>query len=637
MLLASALVVGGLAGCRSSVEEPVRTLNPRYVRGESRALVREILEPSRASLDWAVWGEPLFDPFPVQPSPRTTRIRRAAIDPSLLLQGGMFDSVCRKTSETGLSDSELVRPMAWNPVLRGWRTLDPVRGRRILSEWESIKALVRARLDGRSGAIRISALHLKAEQGVPRLWVRLEFPSWMGPHLQSIQDLTGEGDPDLWARWRLDQGDSTLLRWLSEDYSGRILRRSQAREWAEEMVATLPPETSAELLDLDMENVFPQGGTEQEVLRELGDLRVFQPLAVVAGSVEGVRRYLVLQVPEPDSATRAVRGAAAGSPRSVDPMLPDRLDSMRAHLEAERDSHGGTWESWVRELDRLRRRASSLELAIPTGADALPGIGWTLLSRRELRYIQSGGASAGAAEAEQRRMAVALRDTLAELGIDFLLVPVPTKFEANPGLLGGWREQVVQPWTRKILHDLSGEGVESLDLRGTIVSGEQWRKQDERWSPEGLQAVVDRLAGRVEEYPWFGRSMPIASGRVRDTLWTDDGNLVGRLEPRARARTKPERMRIRRVYDSAGRVWSPDEAAPILLVGDSLLALSPRGALRGTGFAALLSARLSRPVTVAEISGPMAGWGGGLQGAGSREGLRLVVFFQSQMDWFASP
>lgn len=625
-----------LASCRTEVVPVVRTLNPGYDRATSRALVREVLVPTRANLDYAAWNANM-----ILLDTATVDVHPAKVVPESLLAGGLLADVKTSVEATPLSDSEIASPMAWKPVEDLWLAWSFDSAGPLATK---VQEFAQKRWGDTTGTWipfqQIVALHLHATPAGDEIWVRVEFPRWMASHLGGgIQDRDGDGFPEAWARLAAPELKPPMVAMLRGDYTRKALTRAEAVQWANELAALWYPVHNTDMIDLATENVFPQSSTESEVVKELGDLRVGEPLAVMRGRPFGTPLYLVFVVPSQGGKDSTAKASVADVERSIDSTAGLRLVSISGSIAGELALHGD-WVKWSGETEPFRRKAAHLEASVPATTQGLVGPGGTLLFRRELSYVQADDLARLAPSENPVARIKALRDSLAGLGVDFLFVPVPTKLDVDPSLLGGGKTDVVQPWSRKLLLDLAEAGVETVDLLPALRGKGLWRKQDTHWKPQGAEAAAALVAERIRAYGWYAAAARDSLILARkDTIWTDFGDLRDRLEPAAKAKIAQESVTGARFFGPDGKPWDDSEKSPILLLGDSYLGVYQKIAPRAAGFSSLLAADLKLPVTLA------MGWGGGpeaprkLAGRGpdGLRGKRLVVWIMSQRDLFRYP
>jgi hypothetical protein len=633
-----AVLALALAGCKQLPGSPdmTHTRNADYRRETSRVLVRDVDDPTRANLDYAAWNANLFlvDTAKVD-------IHPAKIVAESLSLGGLLSDFRTSLKATPLSGPERISPMAWKPVedlLLAWSfdTAGPLVTR--------VQELSQKKWGDTSGTAQsfqqIVALHVHQAPTGPEVWVRVEFATWMSPFVSGVSDQDGDGYPEVWAKLSAPELKPSMISLLTGDYAKKRLNRKEAVQWANELAALWYPTYNTDMVDLSQDDSFPQKSTEPEVVSELKGLGVAHPIAVMRGRPFGTPLYFVIQAPSLAKDDSGTKSSAKQEDRAIDTTLKTRLDSIQKSIASEVAGHGGSWEAWVKSADPIRAKATAIAASASSEIQALVGPANTLVFRRELSYVGSGDLASLPDSAQPIRRIKAFRDSLADLGIDFLFVPVPTKLDVEPSLLGGKSGQVVQPWSRKLLAELAKNGVETVDLWKALSGKGLWRKQDTHWKPAGAKAAADVLAARIRAYAWFSEaSKQSVALSKKDTLWTDFGDLRGRLSDAAKAKFAQERVECIVFSGPDGNPWVDPETSPILLVGDSYLGVYQNIAPRSAGFSSHLTSSLSVPVSM------IMGWGGGPEapqklsdrGPQALAGRRLVVWVMSVRDLFQFP
>ena len=196
------------------------------------------------------------------------------------------------------------------------------------------------------------------------------------------------------------------------------------------------------------------------------------------------------------------------------------------------------------------------------------------------------------------RLAAGLRGQ----GIRLLVVPVPTKPELYPELLGGRAVAHVCPARDAFLDALAAGGAEAVDLRPFLLAAKPrirlYGKSDTHWDEGAIEVAAEvlalRLGGRAsQERP------------VSDTLITGFRGDLSEKFPDAEIHGVTDTVRLRRVGAPDGGPWVEPDSADVILYGDSFLNQYQRF---GGHLGAHLSLRLRAPVrTFYSLSGFVQG------------------------------
>ena len=205
-----------------------------YDRVNSRALVRRVLWPTLANMDFAAYDSNIItiDPKMYEPQPPEGKVGLADLD-----FGGALEktSLVDRLDETPLTDAEKGSPMAWLPM------------KEFLVEWDFDKATALEETGGTvSGEkwndddIPVSYQELSraylhaAEGGRTELWVRVEFKPWV-KFLEGVDDEDGDGFPEYYGRVPQEVISEELVRELAESYRGKALSEEELKTWAYEL------------------------------------------------------------------------------------------------------------------------------------------------------------------------------------------------------------------------------------------------------------------------------------------------------------------------------------------------------------------------------------------------------------------
>ncbi len=287
-----------LALARRGTEAPpapgVFPVNHDYHRARSRVLIRRVVGPTTARLDFAAYDANMLfhDPTSYDPRPPETL-------PSLnSLHFGVLDeeSVCDRLEETPLTEEEKACPMSWEPV------------REYLVKWDDELALPLVRAGAEVAAETwndsdvyntyqaVSRVYLHHGGGGDEMWARVEFKPWVR-FLRGVDDEDGDGYPEIYGRFRAGVLKEALVERLVSDYMGRVLDREAMAKWLYELGEYWYPRFNTEALDVDEMEDWPDEPARTDLGDELASLPEEPPTMVICARVERTRfLYLVLYV-----------------------------------------------------------------------------------------------------------------------------------------------------------------------------------------------------------------------------------------------------------------------------------------------------------------------------------------------------
>ena len=247
---------------------------------------------------------------------------------------------------------------------------------------------------------------------------------------------------------------------------------------------------------------------------------------------------------------------------------------------------------------------------------------------------------------------VEFQKLLAEQGVDFLFVPVPTKVEifaektsqARDAKLARFAGKIVNPFERKFLLELSDKGVEVLDLlpafldeRNARADEPLYQVQDTHWTSRGLELAARLVAERIKDYDWFkGFAARRQTYTTKDESFTRHGDLVSRLPEAERAGISPETLVGHQVVSPDGSLYDDDPDSPIVLLGDSFTGVYQLMDCEHAGVSAHLAKNLGTPVDL------VMSYGGGpnvrekllKRGVDKLKGKKLVIWMMTARDLY---
>ncbi|MEM7385480.1 MAG: hypothetical protein AAF514_11095 [Verrucomicrobiota bacterium] len=196
------------------------------------------------------------------------------------------------------------------------------------------------------------------------------------------------------------------------------------------------------------------------------------------------------------------------------------------------------------------------------------------------------------------------RDQLDALGIELLLVPIPTKVS----LAGDHLDENLEPGPIGFATWMKKEGIEVLDLEPVFCRARDEGKQvycasDSHWTPVACRLAAAAIRSRVEKQPWWKDLKP-EEGRFRTgvpSLREIDGDLSLRLK--ATREHQSETVMAQEIVAGNGRpIELAQPESPFILLGDSHTLVFSEGSEelhgRGAGLPDGLALELGRPVDV---------------------------------------
>ncbi len=595
--------------------DQVITLNQGYDRLRSRVLVRKILRPTRANLDYAAYHANVItlNPEPKQDLPPAAGIPTAEkLFDGVLVAGSIVSSI----EKTQLSEAERKRPIAFSPLVD------------FLSRWDYAQAgpldeartAVRAESWGGRKSIQLTSqeivdLYRHASEEDPageQWWVKIEFAPW-ARLFEDMPDEDGDGFPEVYGRLKPGLVTKTIVDQVNKEYTGKLLDAAEVKTWINELASYWYPSYNTDVFDMGDNNVWPLADTEAEVTAELAGLKIEKPSAIMRGKPRGKAVYNVFVIeglrPAAEKPAASALPTAHESQKRVVTVL---LDPQKELLAKQLEKFGaGSWEKWVARVARYRRRLSASLAKRPKSLKALAGRDGFLFFRNSMNYVVGGDLQKQPAGKNPFPAIVDFKNYLMQLGVDFLLVPIPAKVEVFPDkVLPGKFDlgalPVLNPYGRKLLSELGRAGVEVVDLLPAFLAARAARKkgeellyqpQDTHWTDRGLRLAARMVAERIQKYPWYAEfSKKTVAYKQEKVNFKRQGDLVSRLAEREKVRYKPDTLVGHRVVDPAGKPYDDDPQSPIVVLGDSFTGVFERTYCRNAGVSAHIARLIKYPV-----------------------------------------
>ena len=273
-------------------------------------------------------------------------------------------------------------------------------------------------------------------------------------------------------------------------------------------------------------------------------------------------------------------------------------------------------DQFQQSLKTAMDKAKASPSMIISGVD-----GWLFLDK-ELRHLSAPRfwSEIPAVEADSNDPLPAILDfkeQLDKVGIDLLLVPVPTKAAIYPDkLISGYPTPPEVPADlvkndRDFYKLLESRGVKVLDLTEAFLnarnvgSPDLYCKTDTHWAPQGIQLAAKTIAERFKDAPWV-KTQPKVKTQAVDVPLNIHGDLASALLP-PQTETEPLISSFIGLASSGGRDPLPNaKDSPIILLGDSHNLVFHSGGdmhAMGSGLSDQLSHELGFPLDVVAVMG----------------------------------
>ena len=636
--------------------DEVQTLNAGYDRASSRVLVRTVTSPTRANLDFAAYhaNVMLHDPSEeTVPAPGDEVPGADDAFDGCLMPG----SVRIALDETPLTEAERRRPLAFSPLVDFLVERDYAHAEAL----EDARSSIRSERWGRPGpAARAyqegSEAYLHRTEAGLELWVTIEFQPWARLFL-NMPDADGDGFAEVHGRIDPARFPPELARLVDEEYLVRELDASEVRTWADNLASYWYPSYNTDIAELDKGKAWPDVSVEAGVRAALGGLVVEQPTILLRGKPLGQTVYNLFVVQgmawlapgrNKGSASAPGSGVTGTGPRKTSVILGGIEQQIQQELMAGGE---GKWEVWFEGVQALHDDFRAQLAKVPEDAKAVPGKDGYLFYTRSLESVLGGDLREQPVGKDPFPVIVGFKDFLDELGVDFLLVPVPTKLEVFPEKLASEpipraAQGAINPYGRKFLYEVGRAGVEVVDLLPVFLKArrehetgieEVYQRQDTHWTSRGIRLAAGTIAERIRKYPWYAdlekQCMDLG---VKDTSFTRYGDLHSRLPEEQKQGYRPPTLPAQQVLMPDGSLYDDDPDSPVVVLGDSFTGVFQRTDCKHAGISAHIAHRIRYPVDL------VMSYGGGpgvrkkllRRGVENLKQKRLVIWMFAARDLF---
>ena len=226
-------------GQTPSLKPGVYLINKDYNRTASRILIRRVVVPTYAMMDFAAYdsNSVLFDPSDYKPRPPEREVTLKDLD----FKGALVkETLCDHLSETPFTDRDRATVMAWRPMCD------------YLDLWDSAVSL---KLRQAGGAVsgdkwndedvippyqEMSRAWLHKTDAGYEMWVKVDIAPWV-KFIKGVDDEDKDGFPEFYAKLKPKALNEQVIQRLREDYLTRVLSLDEINQWVYDLVTPWYP------------------------------------------------------------------------------------------------------------------------------------------------------------------------------------------------------------------------------------------------------------------------------------------------------------------------------------------------------------------------------------------------------------
>ena len=430
------------------------------------------------------------------------------------------------------------------------------------------------------------------------------------------------GKEKFWARLKRIPTDTEIA--VFKKYTSESLNLTMAEDWAKTLAAYW----------------YPTFNTDLEVHEAGMEWKGSKPFVIMRGNPMGTPIWVAFDVP----AFRRTLPVKKDS--SADVKASRSLDTSSAWRTLELEKLQGVCPE-TPETEAFKAKLSKVLDSLPAAQNAWSASGM-LWFRRDANSLLAKDFTAQDSLHNPLPRLLELKAYLDSLGIQFLVVPMPTKeaLYADKMISGTADTLCVDVAGRDMIRKLLAAGVDVLDVFPALQAAKasddgehfSFQKFDTHWALPGLLAAMEQLAMKVTTYAWYENSGALpGSLEMRDTTILREGDLIQQLPQTEQGAFAPETLEVKKVYKN-NTPYVGGKDAPILLMGDSFTGVFESVDGKSGGPGSLLAFATGLDVQV------MTSWGGGplvrhrmVKDKKSLQSKRLVIYMMTLRDFWQSP
>lgn len=632
---------------------PYQELVPKFKGLHSNVMVRKIDTPTLANLDFSAYDRNpvLVDRFDKIKLPKN----RVGVKIDTLSFGNAVLEIKNSLQETPLTEQELQSPLAWKPLIKKlWTVVKEDDFQTLSSKVSSFKW---SNPEIFQPFQQISTLYLHQTSNSTEFWVKIDFSPWVN-FLENVSDEDQDGFLEIYGKLNPDSlnNDSLpiIIDWIREHYCKKILSYQEILDWITDLASYWYPTRNTDILDLSIENRWPFKTTPRHIRKELKGLIIDNPLAVIEGKPFSPKKpiYNVFITDQKQNTDAVVSEeiTSLAAKKLLDTTVSQNFEDNQKHFEEELNEYG-SYEAWDTECSSFKSKLKEILDTLPESQMGIEGKDGWLFFVKSLQYILGGDITRQAPEKNPLPHLLSFKKYLDSLDINLLFVTVPNKEEVYfekllPDSEVISRNQYINPFSRKFLHDLQNAGIEVIDLLPHFLKAKSedssfaetvYQKQDTHWSYRGLQIAADLIADRIKKYSWYDSYKEKTEYVLNDTSFKRLGDIVDRLPESRQIHYQPVELKAIQVKTSDGVPYkSLNSSAPLMLIGDSFTGVYESVDCKSAGVGAHIAANTGMPVDI------ITSWGGGplvrkkaMKARQNELGnKRLVIYMMSARDLY---
>lgn len=601
---------------------PYTELVPDFNRLHSNVMIRRIDSPTLANLDFAAYDKNpvLFD--------RLSKIKLSKkpgdINIDTVSFGNAIIEIKDNIKETPLTAKELESPLAWKPFLKKqWSVIKEDKFQVLSSKVSSYKW---ADPEVFLPYQEISTVYTHTSGINTELWVKIDFSPWVN-FLKNADDEDSDGFVEIYGKLNPDslnqQSVLKIVNWINDDYRKKTLSRDEAIDWITDVASYWYPTKNTDILDLSVEKSWPFKTTKKNIKKELKDLKISNPLAVVEGKPYSPDNpvynvFIINEVPNISDTPAPKKQINHTGSNVLDTSISENFVNNQKRFEAELQSYG-SYESWASVCTTSQSVLRNILQTIPADQMGIEGKDGWLFFGKSLQYLLGGDITRQAPEKNPIPHLLRFKEYLEKQNINFIFIAVPNKeeiyFEKLLPENNIPTNQIINPFSRKFLYQAQKAGIEVIDLlpyflkaksEDSLYDEQVYQRQDTHWTDRGLQIASDLIADRIKHYLWYNNYNEKVNYRTIDTSFTRLGDIVDRIPESSRIKYHPVTLKATQVLTSDGALFkSLNSTAPIMLIGDSFTGVYESVDCKSAGVGANIAAKTGVPVDV------ITSWGGG--------------------------